>query len=178
MRRKTSGLARILNFVLLSIAWVTMVAAFPNTAVASVSFQSVVAYDAGAPCLNSVVAADVNADGKPDVLTVGGCPDINYQGLPGSVSVLLSNGDGTFQPAVLYASGGVNTTSLQVADVNGDGKPRCRGNEPVFYSCLSDARSLSTAGKWKRNLSTRRNLQLGLGGHFLGRGRPKQRWKA
>ena len=120
---KMSGLARILNLILLSIAWVTISGAFPNTAVASVNFRSVVAYDAAAPCVNAVVVADVNADSKPDVLTVGGCPDINYQGLPGTVSVLLGNGDGTLQPAVLYDSGGVDTTSLQVADVNGDSKP-------------------------------------------------------
>jgi VCBS repeat protein/Big-like domain-containing protein len=43
-------------------------------------------------------------------------------GVPGTVSVLLGNGDGTFQPAVVYGSGGINTQSLQLADLNNDGK--------------------------------------------------------
>lgn len=36
---------------------------------------------------------------------------------------MLGNGDGTFQSAALYHSGGYGTTFLAVADVNGDGKP-------------------------------------------------------
>jgi hypothetical protein len=38
------------------------------------------------------------------------------------VDVLLGNGDGTFRPAVTYISGGNNSLSVAVADVNGDGK--------------------------------------------------------
>jgi hypothetical protein len=41
----------------------------------------------------------------------------------GSVSVLLGNGDGTFQPAVSYGSGGQSALSVAIGDVNGDGKP-------------------------------------------------------
>jgi len=39
------------------------------------------------------------------------------------LSVLLGNGDGTFQAARIQDSGGLNPTSVAVADVNGDGKP-------------------------------------------------------
>ena len=40
-----------------------------------------------------------------------------------NVSVLLGNGDGTFQTAVSYGTGGYQPYSVAVADVNGDGKP-------------------------------------------------------
>src|SRR5262249_50407413 len=40
----------------------------------------------------------------------------------GVASVLLGNGDGTFQPAVTYSTVGIEANSMQVADMNGDGK--------------------------------------------------------
>ena len=69
------------------------------------------------------MVADVNGDGRPD-LVVGdqNCLNNSCSG-GGLVSVLLGNGDGTFQPAVVYGSGGEWASSLAVADVNGDGKP-------------------------------------------------------
>jgi hypothetical protein len=64
-----------------------------------------------------VVVADVNGDGKPDLLTLNSGSS-GY----GTVSVWLGNGDGTFQPAREFDVG-INPSSLAVADVNGDGKP-------------------------------------------------------
>ena len=61
----------------------------------------------------SVAIADVNGDGKPDLIAANQL---------GSVGVLLGNGDGTFQPVVTYGSGGSQCDSVAVADVNGDGK--------------------------------------------------------
>ena len=127
MSRKASASARSPSMLVLFLTSITILVTFPLTSMASVSFKAAVAYDAGVPCLSSIAVGDVNADGKPDVLTVrgGGCPDI-APGLPRSlpgISVLLDNEDGTFQSPVVYDSGGVLTTSLQVADVNGDGKP-------------------------------------------------------
>jgi hypothetical protein len=95
------------------------------------SFQAPISYATGGQYALAVVVADVNGDGKPDLLVLNGCPlpsasqptpcSVNTPSL-GSVGVLLGNGDGTFQPAASYSSGG-NSTSLAVADVNGDGKP-------------------------------------------------------
>lgn len=43
--------------------------------------------------------------------------------LSGNVAVLLGDGDGTFQTAVNYASGGYEAFSIAVADVNRGGQP-------------------------------------------------------
>jgi hypothetical protein len=96
-------------------------------------FLPVVTYDAGGGEAGAVAIADVNGDGKPD-LVVANCGDCQVVIGSGSVAVMLGNGDGTFQKAVPYGSGGVTTLSVAVADVNGDGKPdvvvanRCQNN--------------------------------------------------
>jgi hypothetical protein len=62
----------------------------------------------------SVVVADFNGDGRPDIAVANFLQS-------NSVSVLLQNSDGTFQTAVNY-SVGRGPISLQVGDFNGDGK--------------------------------------------------------
>jgi hypothetical protein len=73
-----------------------------------------VTYDSGGFAV-SVAVADVNGDGKPDVVTANETSN--------TVGVLLGNGDGTFRAAVTYGTGGQAPTAIAVADVNGDGKP-------------------------------------------------------
>jgi Bacterial Ig-like domain (group 3)/FG-GAP-like repeat len=82
------------------------------------TFGTPVSYDAGVQAANSVAVGDVNGDGVPDLIVAGLCT-ICVRGL---VSVLLGNGDGTFQSAITYGSGGVSPHSVAVADLNGDGK--------------------------------------------------------
>jgi Bacterial Ig-like domain (group 3)/FG-GAP-like repeat len=84
------------------------------------TFQAAVTYSSGGDAANSVAVADVNGDGKPDLLVANLCADSSCA--KGSMSVLLGNGNGTFQAAVSYGSGGLYTSSVAVGDVNGDGK--------------------------------------------------------
>ena len=80
------------------------------------SFRAGVFYGAGYWLYSpSVAVGDFNGDGTPD-LAVTGLAD---GGRPGSLVVLLGNGDGTFQTAVGYPGGG---SSIAVGDFNGDGK--------------------------------------------------------
>ena len=62
------------------------------------TFQAAVNYGAGDVPATSVAVGDFNGDGKAD-LAVANESD------SGNVSVLLGNGDGTFQTAVNYGSG-------------------------------------------------------------------------
>ena len=87
------------------------------------TFQTAVVYPSGGYQATSVSVADVNGDGKPDIVVANSCMDSECSNTNGSVSVLLGNGNGTFQAAVTYGSGGYNAASVSVADVNGDGKP-------------------------------------------------------
>ena len=63
----------------------------------------------------AVATADFNGDGALDLAVV------NY--LPGTVSVLLGNGDGTFRPTPIFFGGDNGPSSVAVGDFNGDGRP-------------------------------------------------------
>jgi hypothetical protein len=86
------------------------------------TFQPAVTYNSG-PYGESIVVADVNGDGKPDLVVMNECDNSGSCSGGGLIAVLLGNGDGTFQTARNYYSGGVNPFSIAVADINGDGKP-------------------------------------------------------
>jgi uncharacterized membrane protein len=108
------------------------------------TFQSVITYDSGGKDDASVAVADVNGDGKPDALVAHGC-DASGDCGNGTVGVLLGNGDGTFESAVTYNSGGLlggGATSVAVADVNEDGKPDLL----VANSCASTICTNGTVG--------------------------------
>ncbi|MGA8493357.1 MAG: FG-GAP-like repeat-containing protein [Terriglobales bacterium] len=85
------------------------------------TFQAARTYSSGGYEAFAVAVGDVNNDGKADLVVANGCQSANKCG-SGSVGVLLGNGDGTFQPAQAYASGGVVASSVTIADVNKDGR--------------------------------------------------------
>jgi Bacterial Ig-like domain (group 3)/FG-GAP-like repeat/FG-GAP repeat len=84
------------------------------------TFQTALSYDSGGWSAASVTIGDVNGDGKPDIIVANNCA--NFYCSNGSVAALLGNGDGTFQAASSYDSGGWSATSVTVGDVNGDGR--------------------------------------------------------
>ena len=69
-------------------------------------------YNARSPW--DIAVADVNGDGKLDVVAASGATD--------NVSVLLGNGNGTFQASTTYPAAD-EPTGICVADFNGDAKP-------------------------------------------------------
>ena len=69
--------------------------------------------------LGQIVIADMNGDGKPDLVTLGTASNGDSE-----LAISLGNGDGTFQtPTKLdFAGGETDGYGLAVADFNGDGK--------------------------------------------------------
>src|ERR1035438_7873077 len=83
------------------------------------TFGVAASYSTGQFPVLQVQAADLNGDGKPDVVAAVANP--NGQG--GGVQVFLNKGDGTLQaPAnVTFADSGITPQGFAIGDVNGDG---------------------------------------------------------
>src|SRR5438309_8080109 len=107
MSRQSKLFVSVLAFLLSSEAW----------AQTPVSFQPAVSYTVGtAPVAGK--AADFNGDGKLDLAVLNSGSN--------DVSILLGNGDGTFQLAQNFVLGNSQTllpTDIALGDFNGDGKP-------------------------------------------------------
>lgn len=89
------------------------------------TFRPEKTYQSGGLCTSKLIVADVNRDGKSDVIVAGACgSNQSYcsESIDGIISVLRGNGDGSFQAAQTYDSGGVFPRDMTVADVNSDGK--------------------------------------------------------
>ncbi len=79
---------------------------------AAVEFASAKSYPVGTNP-SAIAVGDFNGDGKPDIAVANTGSS--------SVSILLGNGDGTFQPAVNFSAGN-SPTAVAVGDFNADGK--------------------------------------------------------
>ncbi len=87
------------------------------------TFAGTLAYNVlGYP--SSMVSADFNGDGKPD-LAIGG-------GQAGPVSILLGSGSGAFQQSATLIGAGGTYAGVAAGDLNGDGKVDVAVNNVVF----------------------------------------------
>jgi len=90
------------------------------------------------PVLGNVTyvgVGDFNGDGIPDLAVLNNQVDI---------SILVGNGDGTFQPAVSFGTGDAADTQFAIADLNGDGSPDIAvGNSLLFNRPAGPAASLA-----------------------------------
>jgi hypothetical protein len=72
-------------------------------------------FNSGGPCPLTVLAADLNSDGKLDLAVA----NLSNSGTNAAVNIFLGNGDGTFTAAGSYDSGSTGIAAL--GDFNGDG---------------------------------------------------------
>ena len=90
------------------------------------TFRSAVNYKVGTNP-SAIATADVNGDGNLDlVVTNQNCKErganaSGYRCVPGTISLMLGNGNGTFQDHKDFAAG-VDLNGIAVGDFNGDGK--------------------------------------------------------
>src|ERR1022692_2252166 len=105
------------------------------------TFQPAQSYKSGGGGAESVIVADLNSDGKPDVVVANcsktgeNCQDPPFGSPTGNVGVLLGKGDGTLQPVAEYDSGGLHAVVVLAADVNGKGEL----DLIVAHRCVSPA---------------------------------------
>jgi uncharacterized repeat protein (TIGR01451 family) len=109
----TRKISMLSNLRMLGVAMSLSLLMLGNPAhLAAVDFAAGTGYPVGTSP-SGVVVADFNGDGKPDIAVANTGSS--------TVSILLGNGDGTFQTAMNFNAGN-NPTTVAVGDFNGDGK--------------------------------------------------------
>jgi len=103
-----------------------------NPPTGKIGFLSAIDIPAGGETGNAAVSGDFNGDGKADIAAKVYAYNSTTNSFYYAISVVLSNGDGTFKPAVLNTITD-SCAELLVADVNGDGKSDLIVGHPASY---------------------------------------------
>lgn len=97
-----------------SVLAIVLALLFSNSAAArDIRFAAALTFPSGASSPTRVWVADLNGDGIPDLVISDAFS---------SIAVLIGNGDGTFQAAVVYTEDFYVTGGVAIADFNGDKK--------------------------------------------------------
>ncbi len=84
------------------------------------TFQPQVTYAVGTDP-DAIAVGDFTGDGRLDLAVADAGDLFSWETVPGAVSVLLGNGDGTFQPQVTYAAG-TDPDAIVAGDFTGNGR--------------------------------------------------------
>jgi hypothetical protein len=97
------------------------------------SFKAAREFDTSAKAAQAVAVADLNGDGKLDLVAAHGADEGDLRRLR-LVSVLMGRGEGRFKPSHAYPTGQpgdeLGAWSIAVGDVTGDGKPDIATGNP------------------------------------------------
>jgi Bacterial Ig-like domain (group 3)/FG-GAP-like repeat len=110
------------------------------------TLQPVHTYNSGGLYASFVTVSDLNGDGRTDLIVANSSM---APGEVGGIGILFGNGDGTFQPAVSFASNGSPINGLAVADFNHDGIPDiaiANWSDPNWYYSGTVSVLLGTGG--------------------------------
>jgi uncharacterized repeat protein (TIGR01451 family) len=119
----------------------------------AVDFAAATSYSLGSP-ITAITVGDFNGDGKPDIAVANGQ----------NASLLLGNGDGTFQPAVNYGTGN-NPSAIAIGDFNADGKLDLAAFEPASNGGSGSVSIL--LGNGDGTFQPAKTLALGAAGLFM-----------
>lgn len=124
------------------------------------SFRNAVDYPVGAAPV-SIAAADMDRDGKPDIIVANNAAD--------TVSILFGRGNGTLQDRIDYPTG-PNPNFVAIADANRDGRPdvmvahagaptgSVRTSRPACHSVLDRGRAELSPTSARMRGTARRTL--------------------
>jgi hypothetical protein len=120
-----------------------------------------VTYSSGGEANASLVLGDLNGDGKLDIVTANFCV-ANCQTTPeGGFGVLLGNGDGTFQSALVYSLVGGTAGSVALGDLNGDGKLDVVVSVTPTIGCFAEGSIAVFLGKGDGTFQPQRTYKSG-----------------
>jgi uncharacterized repeat protein (TIGR01451 family) len=119
----------------------------------AVDFAAAKSYSVGSTPIG-ITFGDFNGDGKQDIAVADGQ----------DVSILLGNGDGTFQPAANYSAGN-SPSAIAIGDFNGDGKLDLAAFEPAGNAGNGSVSIL--LGNGDGTFQSPKTLALGAAGLFM-----------
>jgi hypothetical protein len=136
------------------------------------TFQAPTVLTAADNPAGQVLLADLNGDGKPDLLSTG----TNSSG-DAELAISPGNGDGSFKSPTIYlpVSYSINTGNFAVADFNGDGKLDVTLNDGVFLGNGDGTLQVTAVGSMSaptQTLPISGFVTSSYAGDFNGDGRP------